>query len=236
MGHMKSHRRTLLAVVVLAVGLGSPIRDPGAHEIDGMRGGVVEPPTRFERFLLWGCVPCVTESYPVATLPIGAMKISGLPQPGGSWAARSGEIRVETVRAYQFGRPSRQSLALRLTLSIAVGVGGEYYRLAVGLVDEEEVAALSTAVSDFAQLAPTKSSEASAEHTDTSLREGSLRIGLLRLRSESVAYAQAGDLSMLALRPVWDVPTTMYFPPEQLPALAKAIGRAAAKIRQLRGA
>jgi len=34
---------------------------------------------------------------------------------------------------------------------------------------------------------------------------------------------------------VWDVPTTMYLPPDQLPALASAIGQAAVKIRQLRG-
>jgi len=234
MAFMRDHGRILLALAWLAVGLAPPLHDQDAHAHEGILG-VVEPPTRFERFLLSGCVPCVTESHSVAMLATGAPKISGLPRSGGAQPGRAGEIRIEALRAYQLGRPSRQLLALRVTLSVAVGVGGEFYRVAVGLVDEEEVPALSSAISDIAQLAAKPPPDAGAEHTDASVREGSLRIGLLRLRSESVAYAQAGDLSVLSLRAVWDVPTTMYLPPDQLPALADAIGQAAAKIRRLRG-
>lgn len=233
MALMKDHGRILLALAWLAVGLAPPLHDQGAHAHEGIRAAD-EPPTRFERFLLSGCVPCVTDSHLVATVPTGAPKISGLPRSGGAQPGRAGEIRVEALRAYQLGRPSRQLLALRVTLSVAVGVGGELYRVAVGLVDEEDVPALSAAISDIAQLAAKPPPDAGAEHTDASVRGGSLRIGLFRLRSESVAYAQAGDLSVLALRAVWDVPTTVYLPPEQLPALASAIGEAAAKIRQLR--
>jgi hypothetical protein len=229
-----AHARTLFAIVFLALILASPDHGPGAyaHEVTRV---AEEPPTRFEHFLLSGCVPCVTESHQVATLPIGVPKISGLPRSGGAQPGRSGEIRVEALRAYQLGRPSRQSLALRVTLSVAIGVGGEFYRVAAGLVDEEDVPALSSAISDIAQLAATAPAGAGAEHTDASVRGGSVRIGLLRLKNESVAYAQAGELSVLTLRAVWDVPSTMYLPPDQLPVLAKAIGQAAAKIRQLRG-
>lgn len=230
MTFMRDHGRILRALALLAVGLAPP--GAHAHEL-GVRAAD-QPPTRFEQFLLSGCVPCVTESHLVATLATGAPKITGLPRSGGAQPGRAGEIRVEALRAYQLGQPSRQLLALRVTLSVAVSAGGELYRVAVGLVDEEEVRVLLVAVSDIAKLAAAAPPGAGAEHTDASIREGSLRIGLLRLRGESVAYAQAGDPSMLALRAVWDVPTTMYLPPDQLPALARAIGEAAAKIRQLR--
>jgi hypothetical protein len=230
---MRDHGRILRALALLALGLAPPLHEQGARAHEGVRAAD-EPPTRFEQFLLSGCVPCVTESHLVATVPTGAPKISGLPRSAGAQPGRAGEIRVEALRAYQLGRPSRQLLALRVTLSVAVGVGGELYRVAVGLVDEEEVPALSTAVSDIARFAATVPPGSGVEHTDASIREGSLRIGLLRLRSESVAYAQAGDISVLSLRAVWDVPTTIYLPPDQLPALASAIGEAAAKIRQLR--
>lgn len=231
----RSHyRRILRGLALLAIGLAPSLAGPGARAHEGTRPAD-EPPTRFEQFLLSGCVPCVTESYPVATLQTGAAKISGLPRTGGAQPGRAGEIRVEALRAYTLGRPSQQRLALRMTLSVAVGPGSELYRLAVGLVDEVEVPALSVAISDIARAAAAALPDAGVEFADASVREGSLRIGLLRLRSESVAYAQAGDPSALALRAAWDVPTTIYLPPEQLPALAAAIGQAAARIRQLRG-
>ena len=215
-------------VAWLAIGLALPLH---AHE--GIRPAD-EPPTRFEHFLLSGCVPCVTESHLVATLATGAPKITGLPRSGGAQPGRAGEVRIEAVRAYQLGRPSRQLLGLRVTLSVAVSAGAELYRVAVGLVDEAEVPALSAAITDIARLAAATPLDKGVENADASIRGGSLRIGLLRLRSESVAYAQAGDPAVLALRAVWDVPTTMYLPPDQLTALARAIGEAAAKIRQLR--
>src|SRR6266850_2190790 len=234
MAFMRDCGRILRALALLAVGLAPPLHDQGARAHEGLRAAD-EPPTRFEQFLLSGCELCVTESYLVATVPTGAPKISGLPRSGAAQPGRSGEISVEALRAYQFGRPSRQLLALRVTLSVAVGVGGDLYRVAVGLVDEGEVPAMSAAISDIARLAAAAPLDAGIEHADASVRGGSLRIGLLRLRGESVAYAQAGDLSVLALRAVWDVPTTMYLPPDQLPALASAIVKAATKIRQLRG-
>ena len=222
-----------IIIALLALGLALPLHDRGAHAHEGVRTAD-QPPTRFEQFLLSGCVPCVTESHLVATLATGAPKITGLPRSGGAQPGRAGEIRIEALRAYQLGRPSRQLLALRLTLSVAVAAGGELYRVAVGLVDDEEVPTLPAAITEIARLAAATPLERGMEHADASVREGSLRIGLLRLRGESVAYAQAGDPSVLALRAVWDVPATIYMPPDQLPALASAIGQAAVKIRQLR--
>lgn len=221
-------------MALLATGLAWSAHDRLAHAHEGVRAAD-EPPTRFEHFLLSGCAPCVTESHLIATLPTGAAKISGLPRSGAAQPGRAGEIRVEALRAYPLGRPARQLLALRLTLSVAVGTGGDLYRVAVGLVDEDEVADLPAAISDIVRLASAPPPGAGAELTNASARGGSLRIGLLRLRDESVAYVQAGELSVLTLRAVWDVPATIYLPPDQLPALAAAIGQAAAKIRQLRG-
>lgn len=227
-------RHLLLALALLALGPAPSLVARVAHAHEGVRAAD-DPPTRFEHFLLSGCTPCVTESHRIATVPTGAPKISGLPRSGGAQPGRAGEIRVEALRAVQLGRPSRQLLALRLTLSVAVGAGAEFYRVAVGLVDEEEVPALAAAISEIARPVAAAAADGDIELADASVRGGTLRIGLLKLRGESVAYAQGGDPSVLALRAVWDVPTTIYLPPEQLPALAGAIGQAAAKIRQLRG-
>ena len=234
MAQSRNQRRILVALALLAACLAWPIPDQMARAHEGVRAAD-EPPTRYEHFLLLGCAPCITESHLVATLPTGAAKISGLPRSGAAQPGRAGEIRVEALRAHPLGRPARQVLALRMTLSVAVGAGGDLYRVAVGLVDEDEVADLAAAISDIVRLAAAARREGGAELTNASARGGSLRIGLLRLRDESVAYAQAGELSVLALRAVWDVPATLYLPPDQLPALAGAIGQAAAKLRQLRG-
>jgi hypothetical protein len=234
MARTRARVRALVAIALLAAALEWSAHDRLANAHEGVRAAD-EPPTRYEHFLLSGCAPCITESHLVATLPTGAAKITGLPRSGAAQPGRAGEIRVEALRAYPLGRPARQQLALRMTLSVGVGAGGELYRVAVGLVDEDEVADLAVAISDIVRLAAAARREDGAELTNASARGGSLRIGLLRLRDESVAYVQAGELSVLALRAVWDVPATIYLPPDQLPALAAAIGQAAAKIRRLRG-
>jgi hypothetical protein len=228
MVRMTAHGRTLLVLATLAVTLGWPVR---AGHTDTLSRGVEEPPTRFERFVLSGCSPCVTESYPVAAHPIRPLKLPTFPRAG--IAARPGEVRVETLRAYNLGRPSRQLLAMRVTLS--VGAGTDAYRFAVGLLDEDEVPALVSALEDIAKLGGTASVDAGAESIDMSFGGGSLRVGLLRFQGESVAYVQAGDLQTLALRPVWEVGGTMYMSPGELPTLANVIGRVAGKIKQLRG-
>jgi hypothetical protein len=221
----------MLAVAAFAIALAWPL---GAGHGNGVHGSRVadEPPTRFERFVLSGCSPCVTEWHPVTSLPLRPLKLPAFPRGGVGF--RPGEVRVEALRAFELGRPSRQTRAMRLTLFLAAGK--EFHRLGAGLVDEEEIPALMSAVTEIATLANSATATTTGdEGADASFRGGSLRIGLLRFQGEAVAYVQASDVHGPALRPVWEVPTTMYLPPGELTALANAFGQVAAKFRQMRG-
>jgi hypothetical protein len=64
---------------------------------------------------------------------------------------------------------------------------------------------------------------------------GSLRIGVVRLRGESATYLQSGDIAALALRPVWEVPTTVYLATQQWPSLGILVSQGAARAQKLRG-
>lgn len=224
-------------VPVLGAGIAMLVAMPEASA-DGpqFRRGGEEPPTRFERFVLDGCAPCVTESHAVAALPLRALKLPAFPRHAAGPTMRPGEIRLEALRAYELGRPSRQALAVRMILSVAMGAGNEMHRVAVGLLDEDEVPALTSAAAEIARVSTAPPAPAAgAETVEVSFQGGSLRIGLIRYGGESVAYVQAGDLRTLALRPVWEVGPTMYLPPASLPELATALSQVAARIRQLRG-
>jgi len=223
-----------VALAVLAVVLAWPARAGHGDPVHSTRND--EPPTRFERFILSGCSPCVTESHLVATIATRPLKLPPFPRAG--IGTRPGEVRVEVLRAYELGRPSRQMLALRIILYVlapAPSGGTEPFRLAFGFLDEDEVPALVSAVADIVKLTGASSSGAGADSTDVSFRGGSVRIGQLRFQGDTVAYVQAGDLQALMLRPVWEVPTTVYLPPSELPMLATAFGGSVEKIKQLRG-
>jgi hypothetical protein len=84
------------------------------------------------------------------------------------------------------------------------------------------------------QLAAAPAGDASVESTEVDYHGGSLRVGVLRGRADTVAYVQAGDLPTLVQRAVWEVPTTLYLPVRDLPALATALAQAAATIDTLR--
>jgi hypothetical protein len=58
---------------------------------------------------------------------------------------------------------------------------------------------------------------------------------VIRIQGDAVAYIQAGDVPTLALRPVWEVPVTLYLPVSELSALRAAIGEVMAKMQRLRG-
>ena len=62
-----------------------------------------------------------------------------------------------------------------------------------------------------------------------------MRIGVIRIRGEAIAYVQAGQIPVLLFRPVWEVPNTVFLPLSELSALTAAIVEVAAKIRALRG-
>jgi hypothetical protein len=234
MGRMRA-RGWLLIVGAAVTTAMAPIPEVSANGSHSVRVTGEEPPTRFERFVLGGCVPCVTESHSVVRLSLGALKLPAFPRHAAGPMMRPGEIRLEALRAYELGRPSRQSLAVRMILSVAMGSGAETYRVGVGLLDEEEVPALAGAATEIARVAAAPPPATGAESVEISFQGGSLRVGLIRYGSEAVAYVQAGDLHTLALRPVWEVGSTMYLPPGSLAELAGAIGQVSAKIRQLRG-
>jgi hypothetical protein len=46
---------------------------------------------------------------------------------------------------------------------------------------------------------------------------------------------QVGDLPILLQRAIWEVPTTLYLPVKDLPAVATALEQAAARLEQVRG-
>ncbi len=215
---------TALVVALLAV--------PSAAHANG-DPAATGPPTTFERFVLSACTPCLRESYPVTSLEIAPLAFPGFPRLAARAASRPGEIAIEVVRAQQLDRPGWQSLALRVTLSVMTG--GEMFSLGIGLLDAVEVTALAKAVAAMAKIAMAPPANPSVETADIDFHGGSLRIGVLRLRGEAVAYVQTGDLQTLMQRAVWEVPTTLYLPVKELPALAAALHQAASTIEKVRG-
>ena len=191
------------------------------------------PPTVFERFVLSACVPCVRETYPIASLSIAPMTLPGFPRTAAGAAARSGEIAIEVQHAYQPGRPDWRSLALRVTLLVPSGVGGDLFRLGSGLLDGVDARPLAQAVGEMARAAAAPT-DSGAESVDMHFHGGTLRIGVVRIRGDAVGYVQTGDLPILLQRAVWEVPTTLYVPVTDLPAVAAALGQAAARIEQIR--
>jgi hypothetical protein len=219
--------RALLALALLAAAPAG-VRANG----DPSGGG---PPTVFERFVLSACSPCVRESYTVTTLQTAPLTVSGVGRAGTAAATgRPGEIAIEVLRARQPGRADWTSLALRVTLSV-MSRPGETYRLGAGLLDATDVGALAQAVADMARLATAPAAEPSPESVDVDFHGGSLRIGVLRVRGDAVAYVQTGDLPTLMQRAVWEVPTTLYLALKDLPALSAALVQAAATIERVRG-
>jgi hypothetical protein len=198
---------------------------------DGSASG---PPTVFERFVLSACSPCVRESYPIATLPVAPLPLPGFPRAAAS-GSRPGEIAIEVLRAHQPGRPDWKSLALRVTLSVTTGTGGDLFRLGTGLLDGTDVRALAQAVGEMARIATAPPAEPRAETVDADFHGGTLRVGVLQIRGDAVGYIQTGDLSILLQRAVWEVPTTLYLPLKDVPNVATALGQAAARIEQVRG-
>jgi hypothetical protein len=126
-------------------------------------------------------------------------------------------------------------VALRITLSVITGASGEKFRLGTGLLDGTEARALAQGVTEMVRLAAVSSEPASIDSTDVDYHGGSLRVGMLRVRGgDPVAYVQTGDLPTLLQRAIWEVPTTLYLPVKDLPALAAALAQAAATIDKVR--
>jgi len=207
---------------------------PTVARANGEPGGG-GPPTVFERFVLSAYSPCVRESYPVASLATGPLTLPAVARVAAVAASRPGEIAIEVLRAQQPGRPDWKSLAMRVTLSVVSGPEGETFRLGTGLLDGADVRALAQAVAEMARISAAPAATPGVESVDMDFHGGSLRVGVLRTRGEAVAYVQTGDLPTLLQRAVWEVPTTLYLPVKDLPALVAALGQAAATIESVRG-
>jgi len=231
-------RRAVLAGGALALLVTAAAMADGrmAHANGAQTHPAAEAPTRFERLVLSSCSPCVRESYPVATLTVAPVKLPAFPRAATAQTTRPVEVSVEVLRAYPLGQPSRRLLALRIGAFVATGTAGQVYRLVDGVLDDEEVDGLVAAIGEISRLVQASPPDAGADTMDADFHGGSLRVGAIRLRSETVAYIQGGDIPAIGLRPVWEVPTTVYLPVTDLPSLAKALGEAAAKILTLRGA
>ena len=85
-----------------------------------------------------------------------------------------------------------------------------------------------------ARIATTPRGEPCADTLDLDFHGGTLRVGVLQIRGDAIGYVHTGDLPILLQRAVWEVPTTLYVPVNDLPAVAAALGQAAARIEQLR--
>jgi hypothetical protein len=220
----------LLPLVVIAAFVAAPsvVRADGDPVALG-------PPTVFERFVLSACSPCIRETYPIATLPVAAVPLPGFPRTPAASGARPGEIVIEVLHAHQLGRPDWRSLALRVTMSVTTGTGGDLFRLGTGLLDGADVPALAQAVGEMARIVTAPRSDPRPDTVDADYHGGTLRIGVLQLRGESIGYVQTGDLPTMLQRAVWDVPATLYLPVKDLQGMAAALGEAAARIQQVRG-
>src|SRR3989442_13651636 len=98
-----------------------------------------------------------------------------------------------------------------------MGSAGQLCPLGFGVLDADEAGALAHAVAEMAKAAAAAPQDAGAESIDIDFHVGSLRVGLMRIRGDSVAYVQAGYIPSLALRPVRHVPTTALLPLTVLP-------------------
>jgi hypothetical protein len=65
-----------LIVAASLVATAHPAHANGAHGATL----TVEPPTRFERFVLVGCSPCVKETYPIAAIAAPPLKLAAFPR------------------------------------------------------------------------------------------------------------------------------------------------------------
>jgi len=223
----------VVALLSLAAGLLAAGGPPLAHPPQAAD----ELLSRFEQFLVEGCSPCVREALPIATLPVRPVTIPFSSRNVGVRTTRPGEISVEALRAYLLGRPSRQLLAVRVTLSVATGNPGEMYRMAAGLMDEEEAGAFASGLGEIIQATSGSTPPgAGADGVEIDQTSGTIRVGVARVSRESIVYVQTGDLRVLTRRPVWEASSTIYLPVADLASLRNAIAQAAAKLQQLRSA
>lgn len=209
-----------------------------AHPAEPAATAAPVPPTLYERFIRFGCAPCVQDAHLVNAVLISPVKLPSLPgvMAGAQFMPRQGEIRFEVMRASELGRETRQLLAVRLTLSAGMGTatGMQFFPLGFGIVDAEDAADLLHAVRQIVSAAKAPQTSSGADMTTIDYHKGSVRVGLLRIGGETITYLQVGDIPLLAERPVWQVPTTVFIGLGELPALVPVLTEVVTKIRGMR--
>jgi hypothetical protein len=198
------------------------------------------PPTHYERFTRAGCVPCVQETFTVKTITISPVKLPPVQMglsPSAELPSRTGQIVLDVMRASELGRPTRELLAVRITIlgGVSTGPSAQMFPLGAGMLDAEDNIDLANAANALAKAAAAAPRDASANSVDTDYRVGSVRVGFMRVQKDVVAYVQVGDIALLSQRPVWQVPTTLFLAPSELPLLATGLSEVTAKIKALRG-
>jgi hypothetical protein len=225
--------RWVAALTVMLVLAPWPAGANGEH-----RGGAAALPTAYEHFVIEACSPCVRDSYAIATLPVAPIPLTWFPRNSAGGGVRQGSIVIEVLRAQALGRSGWPAIALGITLSVvapgAAMATGDLYRLGSGLLDASEVRALAEGVTAMTKLAPPPATDPTPQSTSTDFHGGTVRVGVLRVGGDQIAYVQVGDQSTLLQRPVWEVPATLYMPLSELPALASALDRATATIEKVR--
>ena len=227
---------TALALALALVAIAS--RGARADGVPAPAAGAIAILTHYESFVLSNCTPCVRETYPIATIPVAATKAPDFPRSAGMPATttRAGEVAFELLRAYPLGRMNQQHLAMRVALSVTAGLQGQTYSLGMALVDEADVPELAGTIADMAGAAGPAAARSAAEVSDLEFHGDTMRIGVIRIRDDSVVYIQAwssSDLPRLALKQVWEVPS-LYLPVSDLSALRHAVEQVNSKIRQMR--
>src|SRR5262245_24128645 len=156
-----------------------------------------EPNTTFEAVTADSCSPCVRDSYTIAAMPLASLRSAAFGPTVANMMSRGGEVRIEVVRAYPLGKPTQPVLAMRATLAIKTG-DGQILPVTNGLVDEEDVGVLATAVGNMLKAATRRPAEEPIpDVTELEFHAGALRVGTMRVRAEDVAYLQAGNMRLL---------------------------------------
>jgi len=230
--------RALTGVLVLFVGLvcvGSGVANADGSPTPPPPSDVL---TRFESFVLTNCIPCVRELYYIATVPVSSIKaptFPGVAALGTGTSTRAGELRFELLRAYPVGLRSREHMAMRVVLSVAAGAEGQLYPLGVGLLDEDEVPVLATALSQMDKWNASETNDSSMQLVDIEFHVDSVRMGTVRTGNQVLAYVQVAptDFPRFALKQVWELPT-MFLPSNEIPTLEHTVKQVSAKIRAIR--
>jgi hypothetical protein len=234
----RSYRTLRIALVAFMALVCAQSNVVSATDVPSGPAGLSQSLTQFEYFLQNHCIPCVREFYSIATVPFPSVKtpaFAGLAPANPAPNTRAGEMRLELLRAYPVGQPSRQHMAMRVVLSVSAGSGNTLYPLGAGLLDEDEVAVLAAALSQMGKSLASAADDLSVQLVDTEFHANSVRMGTVRAGSDVLAYVQIAPADPLfALKQVWELPA-MYLPSKDIPTLEHAVLQVNAKIQAFRG-